>query len=232
VKRLFDIAAASLGLVLCAPILLLAMLAVWAQDFRSPLYIAPRVGRESRIFRMVKLRSMVIGADRTGISSTSANDRRITPIGAFVRATKLDELPQLWNVLVGDMSIVGPRPNVEAGVAVYTAVERKLLSVRPGITDFSSIVFADEGQILRDSRDPDRDYDLLIRPWKSRLGLFYVSRASFLLDIRLILITLLALGSRRRALDAASSLLAGLGADKDLVQLARRTESLVPAPHA
>src|SRR3990172_2149393 len=195
-KRLFDIVASFFGLILTSQILAPVMIAVWLQDFHSPFYIAPRVGRGGRLFRMVKLRSMVVRADKTGVDSTSANDPRITSVGRFIRRYKLDELSQLWNVLKGDMSLVGPRPQVDRDVALYTDVERRLLSVQPGITDISSIVFADEGEILKDSQDPDLDYNQLIRPWKSRLGLLYIERHSIFLDLQLIGLTVLAILSR------------------------------------
>ena len=147
------------------------MYLVYRQDKESPFYMAPRVGRNNTIFKMAKLRSMVSNADKSGVDSTSANDSRITPIGHKIRKYKLDELTQLWNVFIGDMSLVGPRPNVQRDVDLYTKDEKNLLNVRPGITDFSSIVFSDEGDILKDKKDPDLSYNQLIRPWKSRLGL-------------------------------------------------------------
>ena len=153
-------------------ILLSVMLIVWLQDSHSPFYISPRVGQGGRMFRMVKLRSMAANADESEVDSTSANDSRITPVGHFIRRYKLDELTQLWNVLIGNMSLVGPRPNVERETRLYTAEERRLLTVRPGITDYASIVFSDEGAILKDEPDPDLSYNQLIRPWKSRLSLF------------------------------------------------------------
>jgi lipopolysaccharide/colanic/teichoic acid biosynthesis glycosyltransferase len=179
---------------------------------------------------MVKLRSMVMEADRTGVRSTAGDDRRITPIGRFARRFKLDELPQLWNVLKGDMSFVGPRPNVTTEVELYSAEERGLLTVRPGITDFASIVFADEGEILRGSKDPDRDYNLLIRPWKSRLGLHYIRTWSLRLDVRLILLTVAGAFSRRRTLSAVQRLLARTPTPADLIRVAGRTDPLVPTP--
>ena len=120
-KRLFDIIASASGLIIMSPVLLGFMLLIWLQDYHSPFYVAPRVGRKGRVFRMVKLRSMIVGADKMGVDSTSAADERITWIGRFVRKYKLDEFSQLWNVLKGDMSLVGPRPNVEREVALYTA---------------------------------------------------------------------------------------------------------------
>jgi lipopolysaccharide/colanic/teichoic acid biosynthesis glycosyltransferase len=179
---------------------------------------------------MVKLRSMVINADKSGVDSTSANDRRITPVGRFIRRYKLDELTQLWNVLLGDMSLVGPRPNVERETNLYTMEEKGLLVVRPGITDFSSIIFSDEGDILKDKSDPDLAYNQLIRPWKSRLGLFYIQKHNLLLDVNLILLTLVAIISRERALSRVSCLLEQLGAEDSLARIAMRAEPLVPTP--
>ena len=179
---------------------------------------------------MVKLRSMRINADRSGVDSTSARDPRITPIGRIVRRYKLDELTQLWNVLKGDMSLVGPRPNVERETRLYTNEERNLLSIRPGITDFASIVFADEGDILKDKNDPDVAYNQLIRPWKSRLGLFYVDRSSLSLDLRLIWLTIVAMVSRRTALRGVHTLLRHLNAPDDLARIALREKALTPLP--
>ena len=124
---------------------------------------------------------MIVKADQTGVDSTAGDDKRITPIGRLVRKLKLDELSQLWNVLKGDMSLVGPRPNVPREVALYTSDENKLLEIRPGITDLSSIIFADEGDILHGAEDPDLRYHQIIRPWKSRLGLLYVKKTGFIL---------------------------------------------------
>lgn len=206
------------------------MALVWLGDRHSPLYMADRVGKKGRIFRMAKIRSMSVGADRSGVDSTAANDCRITPVGHFVRRFKLDELTQLWNVLMGDMSLVGPRPNVKRETDLYTAVERRLLEVKPGITDFASIVFADEGDILANRDDPDIAYNQLIRPGKSRLGLFYIDHASMGVDVQLVWLTAVALVSRRRALSGVQRLLDRLGAAPELVSLAGRTTLLVPGP--
>lgn len=228
VKRLFDFLASALGLLLASPLLLIVAAAIYLQDFHNPLYIANRVGRGNRAFRMVKFRSMVVNADRTGVTSTSATDKRVTAVGHFVRRFKLDEVVQLWNVLRGDMSLVGPRPNVPSGVAVYTTAERRLLSVRPGITDIASIVFADEAEILRGHDDADRAYDELIRPWKSRLGLFYIDHQSLWLDVRLIALTLLAIPSRETALRRVTALLEAHGAPPALTTAASRRDALLP----
>ena len=228
-KRLFDFTMAFAGLLLLSPLLLTVMFLVWLQDWHSPLYIAPRMGRGGRLFNMVKLRSMVMHADQSGVESTSASDARITRLGHFIRRYKLDELSQLWNVLIGDMSLVGPRPNTLAGTEVYTERERGLLTIRPGITDFASIVFSDEGEILRDQADPDGAYDSLIRPWKSRLGLIYLEKRSFLLDIRLIFYTLLAVVSKKSALNHVVKRLRELGVDETIISVAQREAPLEPS---
>jgi lipopolysaccharide/colanic/teichoic acid biosynthesis glycosyltransferase len=230
-KRALDFIVALLGLLALSPLLIILALVLTLQDGGSPFYIATRVGKGGRHFRMVKFRSMVVGADRSGVDSTSGNDPRITPFGRFVRRNKLDEIPQLWNVLKGDMSLVGPRPNVVREVALYTELERRLLSVRPGITDLASIVFADEGDILRDSTDPDLSYNQVIRPWKSRMGLLYAHNSqSLALDLRIIALTLRSVADRKNALRLTAKILSELNADADLIEVARRERPLVAAP--
>lgn len=227
-KELLDRCVALAGLLMLSPLFAVLLFLVWRQDGRSPFYIADRTGRGGGTFRMVKIRSMVANADRLGATSTTGDDARITGVGQFIRRWKIDELSQLWNVLKGDMSLVGPRPQVMSDVATYTQRECDLLKVKPGITDFSSIVFADEGEILRDSDNPDLDYRRLIRPNKSQLGLFYVEHRSLTVDIRLIALTLLRIVAPVRALTATSQLLASLGAPDELVRVARRTTPLAP----
>jgi lipopolysaccharide/colanic/teichoic acid biosynthesis glycosyltransferase len=221
-KRLLDILAALFGLILLSPILLIVMLLIWRQDYHSPFYIAPRVGKNEKIFSMVKLRSMIVEADKSGVDSTSAKDPRITPIGNFVRKFKLDEITQLWNVFKGDMSLVGPRPNVKRETDLYTDIEKKLLSVRPGITDMA--------EILKDSEDPDIDYNQLIRPWKSRLGLLYIDNRSLWLDIQLIILTAAAIINRETALDGVNKILTKMNTPEDVIRVSRRKDKLVPFP--
>ncbi|MCB1647487.1 MAG: sugar transferase [Pseudomonadales bacterium] len=230
IKRLFDIFVSLFGLLAASPILLPVMFLVWRQDGHSPFYIAPRVGRDEELFNMVKLRSMVINADKSGVDSTSANDNRITPVGQFIRSYKLDELTQLWNVLKGEMSLVGPRPNVKRETDLYTLEEKKLLSVKPGITDYSSIVFSDEGEILADREDPDLSYNQLIRPYKSRLSLAYIEHQSFLLDIHLIWLTVVAILDKQKALNALNRILISRNVDPDVIRVAKREDDLVPTP--
>ena len=229
-KRGFDIIASLIGLLIFSPLLTLFTLLIWLQDFKSPFYISNRVGKNEKIFKIIKLRSMIINADKKGIDSTSLNDERITRIGHFIRSYKLDELSQLWNVFKGDMSLVGPRPNVKRETDIYTSTERELLSVKPGITDFASIVFADEGEILSGVKDPDISYNQLIRPGKSELGLFYISHQSFLLDIFILILTVITIFSRAKSLSLLTYTLKKLGAKTELVELAGRKKPLVPMP--
>lgn len=229
-KRLLDIILSAFGLILASPVLLPVMFLVWKQDGHSPFYIAPRVSRGDRIFQMAKLRSMVKNADKSGVDSTAAGDMRITAVGRIIRRYKLDELTQLWNVLKGDMSLVGPRPNVKRETDLYTPEERDLLMVRPGITDFSSIVFSDEGEILAGKDDPDIAYNQLIRPWKSRLGLFYIGHRNVSLDLQLIFLTVVAILSRPKALEGICKILTRLNAPAELIEVSRRRRPLVPTP--
>jgi len=230
IKRLVDILASFFGLLVTSPILLPVMFLVWKEDKKSPFYIAPRSGRNGATFKMVKLRSMVVDADKSGVDSTSGNDMRITPIGHKIRRYKLDELIQLWNVLIGDMSLVGPRPNVKSETDLYTDIENGLLLVRPGITDFSSIVFSDEGEILEGKDNPDLAYNQLIRPWKSRLGLVYIENQSFLLDLQLVFYTVVAIISKPKALIWVAKKLSNLDVDADTVRVSKREVNLFPFP--
>ena len=229
-KRVFDILASFFGLLFMSPILLVFMYLIYRQDKHSPLYIAPRVGKNGKMFNIIKLRSMSINADKNGANSTSLNDARITEVGHKIRKYKLDEFTQLWNVLIGDMSLVGPRPIVLADANLYTDVERKLFSVKPGITDFSSIVFSDEGKILENKKDPDLAYNQLIRPWKSRLGLIYIQNQSLLLDVKIIIYTLIAIISKQRALNWVSSQLESINVDSNVVSISKRKVELYPFP--
>lgn len=229
-KRLLDVSVASLGLVILSPLLVVLAIAIYLQDYHTPFYIANRVGRRERTFRMVKFRSMVIRADKSGVDSTAGDDPRITALGKFIRRFKLDEVPQLWNVLRGEMSLVGPRPNVERETILYTADEKRLLSVRPGITDLASIVFADEGEILQGSADPDLRYNQVIRPWKSRLGLLYVdARPGVATDISVIALTVRGAVDRAAALISVRAMAQSLGAPRDLLEVMKRNAPLPAA---
>jgi lipopolysaccharide/colanic/teichoic acid biosynthesis glycosyltransferase len=204
-KRIFDIVFSLIILITFFPILIIILIAVWQGDKKSPFYFAKRVGKNNLDFIMIKIRTMRIDADKCGVNSTSSDDNRITRIGHLIRRFKLDEICQFLNVIQGSMSIVGPRPNTrKCGVDIYTDEEMKLLNVKPGITDFASIVFADEGAILSKSQDPDLDYNLYIRFWKSCLGLIYIKHKSFMLDVYLIFLTILNFFNREKALHLIS----------------------------
>ena len=190
-KRLFDIVCAGLGLLLLSPLLL--AVAVWIKlDSRGPvMFRQERVGRFGAPFRIHKFRTMRVDAPRLGPQITIGDDARITRSGRWLRATKVDELPQLWDVLRGAMSLVGPRPEVPRYVALYPAELRALvLSVRPGITDPASLSFRNESELLAKAADPEREYVEVVMPMKLRLAADYVRNASLGGDIRLILATL------------------------------------------
>jgi lipopolysaccharide/colanic/teichoic acid biosynthesis glycosyltransferase len=192
-KRFFDIAAATLGLVFLSPFLLWIAWLIRREDGGPVFYRGERVGLHGSPFRIFKFRTMVVDAETLGASSASDDDPRITKIGKFLRKYKLDELPQLINVLIGNMSIVGPRPEVQRYTDMYTREEKAILTVRPGITDWASIWNADEGAALTGVADPERAYEELIRPTKLKLQLKYVYEQSFLTDLKIILLTMLAI---------------------------------------
>lgn len=229
-KRFLDIVFSFFGLVALSPMLIIFSYLIYRQDKESPFYIAPRVGRNNIIFKMIKLRSMVRNADKSGVDSTSARDSRITPLGYKIRRYKLDEATQLWNVFIGDMSFVGPRPNVQRDVDLYTKDEQRLLDVRPGITDFSSIIFSDEGNILKDKKDPDLSYNQLIRPWKSRLGLIYIDNQSFILDFQILFYTVMASVSKQKSIKWIVKKLTMLKVDPMVVKISSRRINLYPYP--
>ena len=185
-KRTFDTALAALGLIVVSPILAAIAIAIKTGSKGPLLYKGRRVGLDGVPFEMLKFRTMVVDADKIGGSSTPEDDPRVTPIGKKLRRYKLDELPQLLNVLKGDMSFVGPRPQVQWAVDLYTPEEREILRVRPGITDEASLKFSNEAEILKGSTDPDKDYIEKIHPEKMRLSLDYVRHRSFSGDLSII----------------------------------------------
>jgi lipopolysaccharide/colanic/teichoic acid biosynthesis glycosyltransferase len=192
-KRLFDTVASLLGLIVLLPLLVVLAILIKRESSGPVFYRGLRAGRGGKAFRIFKFRTMVTNADRIGGPSSAADDPRITRVGSFLRRYKLDELPQLINVVKGEMSFVGPRPEVLQEVLLYTEAEKRLLEVRPGITDWASIRFRNEGEILRGSTDPHQTYREKIRPEKIRLGLEYVHSHSFLTDCRIIIRTLKAI---------------------------------------
>ncbi|GIE97307.1 sugar transferase [Paractinoplanes rishiriensis] len=198
-KRAIDLAVSTAVLAAGAPVAAYAAWRIRREDGGPVLYRGERAGLGGRTFRMLKFRTMVIGAARLGGPSTADDDPRLTRAGRSLRRWKLDELPQFYNVLRGEMSLVGPRPQVLSEVRRYTDRERLLLAVKPGITDWSSIVFRDEGAILAGHPDPDEAYDRLIRPRKIALGLAYVQNRSLRTDLEILALTALALVGGRRA---------------------------------
>jgi len=185
-KRTLDVTSSALGLMLLTPLFLVIAAAIKAQSPGPVFYRGLRAGRGGRPFRIFKFRTMIAGADAIGSSSTPDDDSRITRFGGFLRKYKLDELPQLFNVLLGEMSLVGPRPQVLWALERYSAEDLEVLNVRPGITDWASLRFADEGEILRGAADPDTEYFEKIHAEKMRLALQYVRSSSFVGDLRIL----------------------------------------------
>jgi lipopolysaccharide/colanic/teichoic acid biosynthesis glycosyltransferase len=190
-KRAFDIAFSAVLLVLLAPVLLVFAIAVATTSPGGAFFRQQRVGRNGRLFRLLKFRSMRPGSEAQGQLTIGGRDPRITGVGRFLRKTKLDELPQLWNVLVGDMSVVGPRPEVPRYVALYSAEQRAVLHVRPGITGMASLDYIDENELLARSADPEKAYITEVMPAKLALDLRYVRERSFALDLRIIAVTVM-----------------------------------------
>ncbi len=191
-KRAFDLIFSTVGLVLLAPQLVALALLVKLGTRGPVFYRGVRVGWREKPFRIFKFRTMVVDAEKLGGASTPGDDPRVTPVGRLLRKYKLDELPQLFNVMKGEMSLVGPRPQVPWAVARYTQDERAVLHVRPGITDYASVRFRDEGEILRGSQNPDKDYFEKIHPEKMRLSLEYIRKQSLRLDCQILAMTLAA----------------------------------------
>ena len=192
-KRLFDIVASGLGLLLLSPLFLLV--AVWIKlDSPGPVfYRQVRVGRYNRDFRIFKFRSMRVGADKGSLVTIGGRDPRVTRSGYFIRKFKIDELPQLINVFIGDMSLVGPRPEVRHYVDYWTKEQLHVLDVRPGITDPASIKFRNENELLEKAEDAEKYYIEVIMQEKLRLYLEYVENHSFWYDIKLIFQTFAAI---------------------------------------
>lgn len=188
-KRALDFIAATVGLLLLAPLLLVVALLVRITSRGPVFYWQDRVGWGGHIFQIVKFRSMFEDVDKRGLAITSSVDPRVTPMGRMLRHFKLDELPQLWNVLKGEMSLVGPRPEVPSYVETYSPAQRRVLTVRPGITDPASIAYRREQDLLAAQPDPDRYYRDVVLPDKLNMNLEYLDRISFSYDLLLVLLT-------------------------------------------
>jgi lipopolysaccharide/colanic/teichoic acid biosynthesis glycosyltransferase len=192
-KRALDLTVSSCALVLVSPVLLIIAALVKSTSSGSVVYRHERVGLGGRLFDVMKFRTMTRGADQAGPAITSATDVRVTVVGRWLRRLKLDELPQLWNVLRGDMSLVGPRPEVARYVDAYSPAQRRVLSVRPGITDPASIAYRHEEELLAGHADMDRHYREVVLPDKLNLNLAYLDRMSLFYDLSLLLRTTSAL---------------------------------------
>lgn len=188
--RLFDIFFSFLGLLLLSPFFLFFYIAIRLESKGGGFYRQLRVGLNGKDFYVYKFRSMRMGADKQGLITVGGHDSRITRIGYFIRKYKLDELPQLFNVLKGDMSLVGPRPEVRKYVELYTEEQRKVLSVRPGITDYASIEYVDENIILGQAKDADKAYVELILPDKIRYNMKYIENCSVKEYFKIVFLTI------------------------------------------
>jgi len=190
IKRAFDIFCSGIGLIVLSPPLFILAIAIKRDSPGPVFYRGERIGRNGKPFQMFKFRTMVINADQLGGPSTAADDPRLTKMSGLLKKYQLDEIPQLINVLKGDMSLVGPRPEVKMYTDMFTDEEKAILSVRPGMTDYASLWDFHEGEILKGSKDPEQAYMEKIRPEKLRLQLKYVREKSFLTDIKIIFMTI------------------------------------------
>lgn len=187
--RCFDVLFSLLGILLLSPVFLILYISIRLESKGGGVYRQQRVGRYGKDFFVYKFRSMRVGADRQGLITVGGRDPRITRIGYFIRKYKLDELPQLFNVLKGDMSLVGPRPEVRKYVDLYTDEQRRVLSVRPGITDYASIEYVDENRILGQAEDADKAYQEQIMPDKIRCNMRYIDNRSIKEYFKIIFLT-------------------------------------------
>lgn len=190
IKRVFDIFFALFGLVILSPIFVITAFAVGLTSKGGVFYRQKRVGRDNKDFIIYKFRSMSVNADKKSLITVGNRDNRVTKVGYFIRKYKIDELPQLFNVLIGDMSFVGPRPEVRYYVNMYTDSQKKVLSVRPGITDPASIVYRNENELLSCQENPEKYYIDVIMPDKLRINLEYIASRSLFTDLKTILRTL------------------------------------------
>ena len=188
--RLCDIVFSFFGLLFLSPLLLIVALWIVLDDPGPVFYRQQRVGRHNKDFGLLKFRSMRVGADKMSLITIGDRDPRVTRAGYYIRKFKLDELPQLWNVLIGDMSLVGPRPEVRRYVDLYTEEQRQVLSVRPGITDYASIEYIDENKLLAQAADPDKTYRDEIMPAKIALNRRYINNPTLGQYFKIIFLTI------------------------------------------
>lgn len=187
--RFFDIIFSIIGLVILSPLFIVLYLLIRLESKGGGFYSQERIGKNGKPFKLYKFRSMRIGSDKKGLITIGEKDNRITKTGFILRKYKLDELPQLWNVFIGDMSLVGPRPEVKKYTDLYTEEQKQVLQVRPGITDWASIKYVDENKILGESKDPDEAYVNLIMPNKIKLNMVYIQHQTLGEYIKIIFTT-------------------------------------------
>lgn len=191
IKIIFDFFAALIGIIILSPVLIIVSISIKIDSPGNIMFLQKRVGKGGKIFSIYKFRTMVTDAEKMGKQITIGKDNRITKVGAFLRKYKIDELPQLFNVLKGDMSLVGPRPEVPKYVALYNEEQRKVLSVRPGITDLASLKYSDENDILGKVENPEEYYINVIMKDKLSLNLEYIEKSNLFFDISLVIKTIL-----------------------------------------
>lgn len=189
IKRIFDILFSLVVLILLLPVFILISISVLIDDGWPIFYTQERVGKNFRLFKLIKFRTMYKNADKKGLLTTSTRDARITRMGYYLRKYKLDELPQFINVLMGDMSVVGPRPEVKKYVDLYTEQQRKVLSIKPGITDEASLKYIDESALLEQSENPEETYIQKIMPEKLAINLQYLEKQRFFYDLSIVVKT-------------------------------------------
>ena len=187
--RLFDIVFSGVGLILLSPLFLIVYILIRLESKGGGFYAQERIGKDGKPFKLYKFRSMRTGADKGSLITIGGHDSRITRMGYFIRKYKIDELPQLWNVFIGDMSLVGPRPEVERYTRLYTDEQKKVLTVRPGITDWASIEYVDENVILGQAKDPDKAYVEIIMPDKIHYNMKWIENQGIIEYFKIIFCT-------------------------------------------
>ncbi len=190
IKRITDILFSAIGILVLSPLFIFISIKISFDSKGGILYRQRRVGKNIKDFQLLKFRTMVVNADQQGLLTVGAKDSRITKFGSFLRQYKLDELPQLYNVFIGDMSLVGPRPEVRKYVELYTQQQLQIFSIRPGITDFASIKFSNENELLGMANDPEATYINEIMPAKLELNLKYIREQSLMTDLRILFATM------------------------------------------
>ena len=190
-KRIFDVVVSFTGLVILSPFLIIIAIIVVIDSKGGVFFLQDRVGKNGKVFKIIKFRTMTVGSDKKSLLTIGQKDSRITRAGYFLRKFKIDEIPQLINVLKSDMSFVGPRPEVEKYVALYNEEQLKVLTVRPGITDFASIQYKDESTLLANADDPEIFYISDVMPTKLKLNIDYINNRNFMLDVKIIFKTIL-----------------------------------------